>query len=334
MSWPRLKQRDADVLLEARALGRIAAVAVELHVEVSRLLEEVQRLVRSGRARGLAAGAEQIFLGLRDVSGAAVVVCQHGLEPGRVLRHQTLERLADAPMQLVAHGLEDRLVGDLLDQRVLERPSVLAASARLDEARGSELHQYLRGGLVEHLLEHGNEKALAHHRGGLEHLPLRALQGVDAGHQRVAHGAGNHHVVNALGRDQHAVAQLRGAFVDQGADDLLGEEGVPRDSLADRVARLAGKPPAAEEVLDQGAGLAGVEGSERDLIVVPGVMLPATPADALRSRLVSGTEDQDEADRMLGCEREQCLQHLERGEIAPVQVVEGDHERRRARPRP
>ena len=74
---PAIVERLRDVLLEDGALRGIAAVRVQLEVELRRFLEEVQRLARRRRARRLGAGAEEKRLGALGDAALAVVVREH-----------------------------------------------------------------------------------------------------------------------------------------------------------------------------------------------------------------------------------------------------------------
>src|SRR4029453_10560500 len=60
---PAVVERLGDVLLEEGSLLGIAPLAVELHVEPRRFLEEVQRFTRRGCARRIGAGAKEKRLG-------------------------------------------------------------------------------------------------------------------------------------------------------------------------------------------------------------------------------------------------------------------------------
>src|SRR6185369_3999424 len=107
-------ERLRDVLVEDGALLRIAAVRVQLQVELRRLLEEVEGFARRRRLCRLGAGAEEELLGALDVAALAVVEGEHAGVSRMVAGQHLLHRGADVAVQLLASRLEEALVGDLL----------------------------------------------------------------------------------------------------------------------------------------------------------------------------------------------------------------------------
>jgi hypothetical protein len=129
-------------------------------------------------------------------------VLRQDLEERRIVPGSPFQHLGHLAMQLAALPKEQRLVRDLLDQGVLERP-----------ASGALPHQELGPG---QLLQRGSEVALTHHRleelrgegpsdhrGVMEQAALAGGEPVDPGQDGPLDGVGDLHL--QLGQHRDAV---------------------------------------------------------------------------------------------------------------------------------
>jgi len=116
------------------------------------------------------------------------VVCQKLWLQVRHLRESLLEDARDSAMQLLAAGLEQRLIRDVLDQGVLEAVGDLGQRAVAEDQLGS--NQFVESALqpVFRLAGHGDEQLIRElapdHGADLGKLPDRP-NAIEPSHERV-----------------------------------------------------------------------------------------------------------------------------------------------------
>ena len=207
----------------------------------------------------------------------------------------------EALVEVGAGRLRQRVVGGVADQQVAEAEAVLAGELR--PVRPDQLLADERGQARRHLGLVGCERLdgaavedLALDRAALEHAPLGRLELIEARReQRLQRGRDDHLAVRLAGHRQH----------------LLDEERVAARGASDPLAQLAGDP-----LRDQ---LVDVLVAQR---LEPKRHRPGGAAlGELRPR---HAEQQDRCAR--GQERD-VLDQVEERLLAPLDVVEDDHER-------
>ncbi len=242
-----------------------------------------------------------------------------------------LEQLRVAAVERAALARRERGVEHVADDPARERQAVAARLALLLEVALDE--QPVEGVVdlaLRERLEVAHVEAPAEHRRDREKLPQLLGQPLDAllhrlldrRRQRVRGERG-------LAGERPLAGQVRGDAprVDQRADELLGEEGVPLRAFVEPLGEAVGEPRAADERLDERAVLGGEERAERDggeaavaaealehlgERVAPVHLGRAVAADHERRRRPEAAHD--------------VLQRLDR-DLGRVQVLQGEDER-------
>ena len=172
--------------------------------------------------------------------GAGLLAEGHGLVPhlppqgmvrqafhllGHAVPDEGLQGLDDAGMESAPPLLEQRLIGHLLSEDVLEGVLVLGEEARLIEELGRlevrETVMQRRLGPLGHGLQQRHGDFGADDGGGLQELFLLQRQAVDAGRQHGLHGRGE-----LQGGEAHPALALQRALFHQRLSDFLKEEGI------------------------------------------------------------------------------------------------------------
>ena len=260
---------------------------------------------------------------------------------GDALGREPLEGLGDAGVEGALPVVEQPLVRHLVRERVLERVlEVRKEPGLVEELRGLEVRETASKPLlrkVGHRLEQGERHVRPDDGRGLEQALLVGGQAVDAGGQDRLHrrghldaGQGCHQAVGAALADQHV-------GLDQRADALLQEEGVPFRPLdQERQERTQGGVVPQEGVQE------GVRALRRQRVEPElGVEGPAPPAVLVFGAVVDEEEDPrcrkalDETVQQglgLGIDPVQILEHEEQG--LPLRLAEQEPLDRLERPLP
>ena len=168
-----------DQIERTDRFGRLA----QLLVELQRLLSEMERLdVRVDRSRALR-GLPRVLGRFLGYLAEQVVVRQGREEVAHRVAEDGLVRDRDPAMELDPTAHEQRVVGDLLDDRVLESVAALAALPRRslqDEVGRDELIDRVGEARRTRLAEHAIAEALPDDRRELDALPCRRREPVDA----------------------------------------------------------------------------------------------------------------------------------------------------------
>ena len=231
----------------------------------------------------------------------------------RLRRGRGQQHLGGAVVQRLTAALQEAVVGCVLDQRVLEAIARVRRDA-FDEQElrvGEPVERGAQRRLVEarHCLQQPVREPAPEHRADLRDLARRA-EPVETGGERLLQRRRDRlhaSLLTALEQQpRHFLDEQRnaaGAFGDSG--DHLLRQGVARRNLADHARDL---------VL--------VERRERDHAVVR-AQLPGRAELRPRRR--------DDQKRRVRAALRQRLQHVERGRIGPVQILESEHGRLGAR---
>ena len=211
------------------------------------------------------------------------------LEPGRVVH-----------VELDACSLRERVVRRVTDQQVAEAEPVVSRDVcpigpdqLLADERGEHgCHGWLVGG---ECLDGTSMEHFALHRRPFEHPALRRLEPVETGGEHRAERRGHDHVARALRHRKHLLDEQRVPARRQ--RDLASE--LERDALGDQLHHM---------------GLVERTESQRDG--------PARPQ--LREL---GACDTEQEDRPPGRQQRHVLDEVEECLLAPLDVVEDDHQR-------
>ena len=218
----------------------------DLLVQLERLLREAERLdVRVDRRRALR-GLPRVLRGFLGHLADQVVVRERGIELLELIGEDRLVCGGDAAVQLDAPSHEQRVVRDLLHDRVLEAVAALAPFTRRGlehEVGGDEL---VHGGgetVAAGLAQHTVAEALADHGGELDALPSRRRQAVDARSDDRVERRGYFERRRTLAEMPLAArVLLRRARLDQRPQRLLDEERIAAGAGDDPVTQLIGDP--------------------------------------------------------------------------------------------
>ena len=250
---------------------------------------------------------------------------------GKVARAARARCLAHLAVQFLATGEQQSVVGDFLDQRMLERvflaaagdrtaPGTRASSSSFSSVARRSSSPITRG-------QHVAVEGAADHAGGLQDLPLAQRLTVHARHDHFLDGRRDHDVVDLRRRAEAPVDGLDGPFIDQRPHHLLDVERIAVRLLLDHLARRVRDVALAEQVVEQAPGRFGVQRSQLDLEVPLRVLGRGVRADLPGGPLEARPEQVHEQDRVVFAEREQGPQQLDRGEVGPVQIVHHDDHR-------
>jgi hypothetical protein len=210
---------------------------------------ELQGLAHPECLRGFLGGLEQVVerphpvLGVREVMREdLVLLCQ----PVRV---QLLDGQADALVQLLAPLDEERGIGHVLRERMLEHVGQLGEAPALeDQLQRGQLAQALLGALAD-LGEPVDQSAgeLAPDRRRELERPLGRLgEAVDARSNHVLDGARHRDLAHRPGQLEPARRPAQRAALLERLDQLLHVEGVALGLLGDQGAHLGGQGPGSE----------------------------------------------------------------------------------------
>ena len=230
-------------------------------------------------------------------------------------RRAIAQKLSGAAMQRLAPAFEQVFVGRVLDQRVLETVFGLGRQALDQENVGlGELFQRLLQRRLVHFrdcAQEGKGKAAPKH--GADHRDLaRRTEPIEPRGQGLLQG-----------RRDRLRAALFGAF-EQEPRDLLDEQRHAAGTLADAIDHLARQGATLGDLADHLPNLRAIEGRKRHRAV----MRARAPRRAeFRPR---GRDNQERRKRAAF---RKAPQRLERGRIGPVQILDRQHDRLRARPR-
>ncbi len=243
--------------------------------------------------------------------GLPVVMGEPGSQLAEALGVQALERLARPAMELAAARGEQRGLGDLLRERVLEGvDDLLARRALEEELQARELAEMGldRARAVPDRGEKGRGELPAQDRRGLKDALGLLVEPVDARGEHAMHRVRDRKV-----RHETLIANRAG--------QLFQEEriafGLVEDELGDRV---RGGPGRQQRLDDRAAGLRG-EPPERQL----GGERALAPRRAVAGT-IAGHQQDGRPDQAFGQEREVFL----RRPVRPVEVLDLQDERPRA----
>ncbi len=243
------------------------------------------------RLRVFLAGEEVVgdFLALRRVAGLASI----------------LHRGGDAQVDLLALAAQQRIVGGVADQCVLERVAGLGAEA--PPVHQARLHQLAQLALerVDRVRGHGGEQPEREgppdHRGELRHF-LGGAQARQARRQRVTQRRRQLAPVGRLAALEHRSGQL--------LDEQRHAVGLGDDMLLD----ARGELRVAREELDQLLGILAAQGAERDLHHAG----PRSPRDVDRVRPDRHHQQQRRGRRLL----DQPIEPRQGGGVEPVEILD------------
>ncbi len=179
-----------------------------------------------------------------------LVVARRGVVPRELLgrglgdlRPSLLQRPRDRAVQLLAAAAQQRVVRDVVDERVLEREHRVGRRSLLEgQTRCAEpLHELGELGCREgrHGCEQLEAELAAHDRADLGDL-LRGAETVETRHQRVAERVGNRGVPGRADEGVAPVLDCERARLEQRLRHLLGEQGHPVRLLDDRLEQVVG----------------------------------------------------------------------------------------------
>ena len=244
-----------------------------------------------------------------------------------------LEPVGEAFVQLGALGLRDRLVRRIAHEQVAEPERVLARKGGAlgsDQFLADERQQIRRNArapfLGDEVADGAHEELLADHGGRLEHLTLLGRQAVEPRiQQRVDRGRDGDRG-EVADRDPPVVVANDEPVVDQHREHLLDEQRVALGGPHDAFGDVGWQLRRAEEVRDQIRRLVVGERLERH---GGGVQLAAAPRRAHVEQIGARHAQQQDgrAARPVG----DVLDQVEERGLAPVDVVEHEHERTLAR---
>ena len=314
----RRRQRGLQLQLGGQALGLGQAVD-----QLKGPLQMGDGLVVGGAAQRQRAGQLPVLQGLGAQPGLAEVLGHQVGPRRRGFREQRNQGLGDLAVDLLPGGAQQRLVGRVLDQRVLEgigrRRRGIGGIDQIELQQPAQ-HQLERGAAAARdLLQQLKAKLATNHRGQLGHR-LVGAQPVDAGHQRVVHGVGDQ-----PGRQRAvqlvAVVQLaQHAGLEDGARDRLDKQRHPTGALDQLAQHALGQRLGADHTFDQRPRIAHRQRWQIQLDQVG----RRGPADG---RL--GPGGADDAQRRADLPRHQCGHQFQRRRVGPVQVFD-QHQHRRA----
>ena len=250
------------------------AFLVALSPEAEGRLVPVLGLHEPHPLRGQVPGGQRVSAGLLRHLGPSVMLRKH-LEVCRVVPDLGLQRFRHVPVELSPLPEEERVVRDLLDQRVLERPPAgLLLHEQLGSYQGVQLRADVPG--PHDGLEQVRREVATDHCGVLKHAPRLGVQPIDPGQDRALDRIGDLHL--EAGQDGLPVHHRKRAQLEEGLEELLHEEGValgplPHDAL--EVGRKIGHAEVAagqyhallrRERLQPDGGMAGPKGGSLDLV--------------------------------------------------------------------
>ena len=316
--------------LEYSPLERIPRLTKDTGIGLHSLVVVGERFFVGRDLPRLIPGFEQVLLRLLPVLRLGVVVGEEAVELLQAVGEKAFDGLGHTEVQSPSALKQDRLVGGLLHQGVLEDVLELRFAGLLpDELQGLERLQILvEGGFrLRQGVKDAVEEAPADDGRQTEHLFQLLVQAVDAGHDDALQGVRDADLRGPLGDLPPAV--LVGdetPEVDEGPDDLLHEQGVSLGPLIDGVSEAHGQVAQTHQVRHQGMGLLQGEGGEEELLVAIGVGLPGQVLEARRGGVRLRAPHQAEEDRGLLCQGEQVLEQTCRGVVQPVDVLEDEDE--------
>ena len=230
-----------------------------------------------------------------------------------------LERLGEAPVQGAPGHPRQVRVERLADERVGERP---APALLAHEARLEQLGQRLLAGELGHQPQ---VEGRAADRGDLDRAPRPLRQLGHADHDRVAHRVRERHLAGAGELEPGGRLAQRAADA-EGGGQLAGEERDALRPVVDRAHEL-GAGCAREHARHSAAVPAESERRQRELVeVARAAQVVAQPAQAVAAREPVGAVGGDDQHPARGDRLAERREHLERGLVGPLQVVE-QHER-------
>jgi hypothetical protein len=159
---------------------------------------ELQRLAQPERPGGLLGGLEEVIERPLPVLRLREVVREHLVVLGKSIGVELLDGATDQPVQVLAPLHEQRVVGDVLRERVLEHVRQLGVETSLvDQLERGQLAEELLGALADlrEAIDEAPRELAADHRGELERPLRRLLQAVDARGDDVVDRAGDRQLV-------------------------------------------------------------------------------------------------------------------------------------------
>ena len=276
--------------------------------------------------RGGVAGHRRVREGLRVLARFGEVTDELRRDLLQTLPRGRFDHLGDPSVGGLPVLREERPVRRLLREGVPEREVALRAVLRHpDQVPALQLVQ-----ILAHLrpIDDGDEQPFgerpADDGGGLRGPAGRPGQPIETDRDQALDRVGDRDLLRVPGHPPAVVRALDEAAVDQRARHLLEEEGVALRLAEDPVAVLVGHPRDREEGLDQLVALLRRERLEvehgrvlRELGLDP---LPEPPRDGL----TLGTERDQDHDRRVHDQLGRRPDQVERGVVAPVQVLEDD----------
>ena len=241
---------------------------------------------------------------------------------------ELLERPPDAAVELATPLLDERRVGDLLDEAVAEAVLRGRAPPLLDdELEALKLRQGRNEARARcYALEQRQAEVAADHGRDVEDLPRIGFETVEAGLQGLLDELGDDDPVPAGGELVPAVLAAQRAPLHEVAQRLLEEErvaaGAVRELIRDRggqlgAGRASGEHPACLRV----------EHRQLELVIAVRVPPARMVAQVPGAVLAFAPVEEDEADRLLLGDRQELLQQVERRFVGPVQVLHDEAQR-------
>jgi hypothetical protein len=260
--------------------------------------------------------------GLLQVVADDLLVLPHpGPGPG-------LEQAGQALVQVGPDLLGHALVDGVADQQVPELVAGLGGQAGRGGAQELAPHQPaqtlgdlgpgVRRGQGGHrvLLER-----LPDDRGPLQHVPVAAVQPVQAGRDQRLDGRRGPRGGQVAGHRPGVALAAQPALLDQGGQQLLDEQGVAAGGPGDPRPGRGRQRPAPGQPVQQGRRLLRSQWLQQH---ADGVGAAAGPGRTLLQQLGAGHRDQQ--DRRPAAALAQPLDQVQEGRLGPVQVVEDHHQ--------
>ena len=271
------------------------------------------RLLEGRAAKGLVArlappfDREVVEAGLGEMMGDE-------LRLGRGALGLIAQDFGGAAVQRLAATLEQAVVGRVLDQRVLEAIVRLMARALGDEEvrAGEPVERGLEGWVVD-LADSAEQRVgeISPQDGADLRDFARFAEPVEPRRERLLKRR----------RDRLQAAGL--AALEQKARDFLDEQRHPAGALAHALDHLSAQRMASGELADHKRDVGAIEGAKRDHAVVR-AQAPG--------RAEFGPRGREDEQRRLRAALGEGLHQIERGRIGPVQILERERDRLRARP--
>jgi hypothetical protein len=315
---PRCDAGQLQAGVDLQPLGVRAGAKALRHLQ--RLAEELPRLDRRVEPCGTVAGPNTVGDRLGGIVASRIVVGEDRRLIVELVGVQLLDGSADSAVELAAPPLEQGVIGDVLDDRMLEDELQLGDESRLvDEfmvLQDPEVALHPRGRLRDPSQQLQAEFA-ADDGGGLDRALHGLIQAVDPGPDDVLHSP--RQLDPRRPRRPPAFARTReNAALGEGVRDFLDEQRVPLGLAHDPANDLGRDVARPEQRAYHGCRLGLGEHVEVQL----GEVGLVGPADRVAGS-VGGYEEHGQAGQALDQERAVVLGRL----VDPVDVLDDQYER-------